>query len=172
MYSVAYLVLSLVCVRCFPSPHRSIHFRLDHVTRTLWSRGSNEALGPGNSVANITTVKSNRSVIKVKEMVTNDNLYPSLNKFVLFSGGWKAFWKSMQNRGAFRSLGSLVKKASNNTVSVQVIANCISFPDSIRCGSDSWLGYDPWSSSDKTVLRARKDRFGLKPKARGITLWF
>ena len=74
--------------------------------------------------------------------------------------------------GTFRSLGSLVKKASYNTVSVQVIANCISFPDSIRCGSDSWLGYDPWSSSDKTVLRAGKDRFELKPKARGITLWF
>ena len=98
MYSVAYLVLSLVCVRRLPSPHRSIHFRLGHVTRTHWSRGSNEALGLGNSVANITTVKSNRSVIKVKD-VTNDNLYPSLNKFVLFSGGWKAFWKPMQNRG-------------------------------------------------------------------------
>ena len=30
MYSVAYLVLSLVCVRRFPSPHRSIHFCLEH----------------------------------------------------------------------------------------------------------------------------------------------
>ena len=49
----------------------------------------------------------------------------------------------MQNRGGFPQFRVVGEKASYNTVSVQVIANCISFPDSIRCGSDSWLGYDP-----------------------------